>query len=149
MLAAVSAHVLCSSAPQLPDLMAKKHRIIQAEPMTGLHNCSLAFTAVSRAIPMTGLHNCSLAFPAVSQAIYFFCAALTLLLQRLITTFFLFFESQSSLPSLSHLWWRSLQFGLSCSASSVVLPPSGIFFLLVLFSLNFLSPWHLAHLPFT
>ena len=56
-LASVSAHVLCSS-PQLPDLMGKKHRIIQAEPMTGLHNCSLAFTAVSRAI-------------------YFFCAALT------------------------------------------------------------------------
>ena len=105
-------YVLCYSTPQLPDLMGKKHRIKQAEAMTGLHNCGLAFAAVSRAI-------------------YFFCAALTLLLQRLIPTFFLFFESQSCLPSLSHMWWRSLQSGQRCPASSVMftsiryfLPPS-------------------------
>lgn len=60
-----------------------------------------------------------------------FCATLTLLSQRLLVTFFLFFESQSCLPSFPNSWLRSLQSDRSCSVSSVmftsigcVLPPS-------------------------
>lgn len=95
-LAAVSAHVLCSSAPQRLVLMGERVELYRLSLFQGHKNIVWPFLYLHK--PFTSL----------------LCNPKLTITEAICDILFLFSESQSCLLSLPNIWQRSLQFYKSC-----------------------------------